>query len=85
MRRTLSMNRTAFFLFGGGGVLLFGACVVRDMETDTDTDLVIEGVEDPTHDIDIQPIWDAKCEDCHTPYNEGGLSLENGYTRADPG
>lgn len=44
---------------------------------DTQPDLI---VEDPTHDVDIQPIWDSGCAGCHT---NGGvtedLSLDDGF------
>lgn len=38
--------------------------------------------ETPTHDVDIQPLWDANCTDagCHSDSDAaGGLSLVSGY------
>ena len=53
----------------------------RDTDTDTDTDTDVPPIENPSHDEHIQPIWIAKCGDCHTDYNEGGLRLLGAYER----
>ena len=65
-------------------LLLLAACdrpSPEDTAPETDTDDEIQAIENPTHDIDIQPIWDVKCHDCHTTFNEGGLRLVDSYDR----
>ena len=49
-----------------------------DSDTDTDTDTDADA---PTHDADIQPIWDSSCSGCHTGGgSSGGMALDDGYT-----
>jgi hypothetical protein len=59
---------------------------VADTGTETGADActvdtgVASGVESPTHDSDVQPIWDANCTGCHVGGAAlGGLTLDAGY------
>lgn len=37
-----------------------------------------------SHDVDIQPLWDAKCSDCHMDgLAFGGLFLDRGHAHAN--
>jgi hypothetical protein len=33
---------------------------------------------EPSHDRDLQPIWDRDCVDCHAGHEDGRLSLRRG-------
>ncbi len=48
---------------------------------DTSIEPVEQVVAEPTHDADIQPIWDDACRGCHTPsFDFGELVLTDAFT-----
>ena len=65
------------------------ACTTPDDTGETPTDTadtavdIVEFPETPSHDADLQPIWDELCYGCHTGgFPELGFSTDRGTTWA---
>lgn len=57
---------------------LWGDPVVEEGEDLEDTGVACD--ETPSHDVDIQPIWDQSCATCHSGVEpDGDLSLNSAY------
>ena len=70
------MKRFYYIIFAGmlTGILLFGSC-----EKVVYPPLVIELPDTVSYSLDIQPIWDNKCVDCHNGGRDPDLRPENSY------
>jgi hypothetical protein len=70
------MKRLFYLLFAGtlAGILLFGSC-----EKVVYPPIEIEIPDSVSYSLDIQPIWDDKCVNCHGGSRDPDLRQENSY------
>jgi hypothetical protein len=70
------MKRLIYLLFAGiiAGILLFGSC-----EKVVYPPFEIEPPDSVSYSLDIQPIWDSKCVNCHNGQRDPDLRPEESY------